>query len=47
MKIVESDTDIVNEQVEGFDVDIVSKSVNDTVKEAIEYRKKNVWGTNG
>lgn len=46
MKIVESDTDIVNEQVEGFDVDIVSKSVNDTVKEAIEYRKKNVWGTN-
>lgn len=46
MKVVKSDTDIVNGQVEGFNVDIVSKSVNDTVKEAIEYRKKNIWGTN-
>ena len=46
MKVVKSDTDVVNEQIDGFDVNIISKSVNDTVKEAIEYRKKSVWGTN-
>lgn len=45
MKAVRSDEDIVNEQVDGFKIKILPKSVGYTVEQAIEYRKQNVWDT--
>lgn len=45
MKAVKSDEDIINEQVDGFKIEIRPKSVGDTVGQAIEYRKENVWDT--
>lgn len=45
MRVVRSDMDMINEQVKGFNVDIISKNVGDTVEQAIEYRKQYVWGT--
>lgn len=46
MKAVRNDTDTINDQIDGFNIDILPKSVGDTVQQAIEYRKQHVWGTN-
>lgn len=46
MKAVKSDTDTINDQIDGFNIDILPKSIGDTVQQAIEYRKQHVWGTN-
>lgn len=45
MRIVKSDEDLANDQIDGFDIDITPKNVGDIVEQAIEYRKKNVWDT--
>lgn len=45
MKIVKSDEDLANDQIDGFDIDILPKTVGNTVEQAIEYRKQHVWGT--
>ena len=43
MKVVRSDEDLVNEQIDGFNIEITPKNVGDAVEQAIEYRKQNVW----
>lgn len=45
MKVVRSDEDLVNEQIDGFNIEITPKNVGDAVEQAIEYRKQNVWNT--
>ena len=45
MKIVKSDEKAVNDQLNGFNIEILPKTVGDTVEQAIEYRKQKVWGT--
>lgn len=44
MRIVKSDEDLANDQVDGFNINILPKTVGDTVEQAIEYRKQHVWG---
>lgn len=45
MKIVKSDEDVVNDQLNGFNIEILPKIIGDMVEQAIEYRKQKVWGT--
>lgn len=45
MKAVKSDEKTINKQIDGFNISITPKSAGDTVQQAIEYRKQNVWGT--
>ncbi|AUV57287.1 hypothetical protein [Lactobacillus phage Satyr] len=45
MRIVKSDEDLANDQIDGFNIEIIPKNVGDIVEQAIEYRKKNVWNT--
>lgn len=45
MRIVKSDEDLANDQIDGFNIEITPKNVGDIVEQAIEYRKKNVWDT--
>lgn len=45
MRIVKSDEDLANDQVDGFNINILPKTVGDTVEQAIEYRKQHIWNT--
>lgn len=45
MRIVKSDEDLANDQIDGFNIEITPKNVGNIVEQAIEYRKKNVWDT--
>ena len=45
MKIVKSDEKTINKQIDGFNIAITPKSAGDTVQQAIEYRKQNVWNS--
>lgn len=45
MKAVKSDEDLINDKLNGFKIEIRPKNVSDTVEQAIEYRKANIWNT--
>lgn len=45
MRIVKSDEDLANDQIDGFNINILPKTVGNTVEQAIEYRKHHVWDT--
>jgi len=44
MRIAQSDVENVNNQINGFNIELTNDNIGNIVKGAIEYRKNNVWG---